>query len=116
MSDILRIGVTPRWSDAVIHQQVVYFVEVPEDPTLPATEQFAQAFAQVDERLLAVKSGRTRLLQVLIYLPDPAHLDEFNRQWDAWIPAGHAPSRACIHVPLAAPGYAVELVVTAATL
>ncbi len=114
MSDIVRHGVTQRWSDAAVHQQVAYFVEVPDDPAPAAAEQFAQVLRQIDARLEQVGSDRTRLLQVLICLPNPADLAEFNRQWDAWVPAGHAPSRACVHAPLAASGYRVELVLTAA--
>jgi enamine deaminase RidA (YjgF/YER057c/UK114 family) len=50
----------------------------------------------------------------MIYLPHPEDLAEFNRLWDAWVPTGHAPSRACVHAQLAAQGYRVELVLTAA--
>lgn len=113
-SEITRHGVTRRWSDAVVFGSVVYFVEVPDDPELPAVEQFHQVLAQVDQRLAMVASDRTRLLQVMIYLPDPSDLEEFNRIWDDWVPEGHAPSRACVHAPLAAKGYRVELVITAA--
>lgn len=114
MSDITRIGVTRRWSDAVVHGGVAYFVEVPDDPTQNARDQIRQVLDQVTARLRQVGSDRTRLLQVLIYLPDRADLPTFNALWDAWVPEGHAPSRACVHVPLAAPQYRVELVITAA--
>lgn len=114
MSEIVRHGVTRRWSDAVVHQGVAYFVEVPNDRTLAAAAQFHQVLEQVDARLQQLGAERTRLLQVLIYLPDPGDLAAFNAIWDAWVPEGHAPSRACVHVPLAAPGYRVELVITAA--
>lgn len=114
-SEIVRHGVTQRWSDAVIHQGTIYFVEVPDDPLLAASEQFTQVLSQVETRLASFGSSKSRLLQVLIYLPDPEDLAEFNRQWDAWVPEGHAPSRACVHAPLAAAGYRVELVLTAAT-
>lgn len=113
-TEIVRHGVTQRWSDAVVFGGLAYFVEVPDDPTLPAADQFRQVLAQVETRLALVGSDRTRLLQVLIYLPDPDDLAEFNRLWDAWVPAGHAPSRACVHAQLAAKGYRVELVLTAA--
>ena len=33
MSDIQRIGVTRRWSDAVVHNHVAHFVEVADDPS-----------------------------------------------------------------------------------
>lgn len=114
MSPIVRHGVTRRWSDAVVHQGVAYFVEVPDNPEADAGAQFQQVLAQVDARLQQLGVDRTRLLQVLIYLPEAGDLAEFNAIWDAWVPEGHAPSRACVHVPLAAPGYRVELVITAA--
>lgn len=114
-SEIVRHNVTRRWSDAVVHNGTAYFVEVPEDPTLTPAEQFRQVFEQVDRTLALVGSNRTRLLQVTIYLPNPEDLATFNELWDAWIPEGHAPSRACLHTQLAAPGYRVELILTAAT-
>jgi len=114
MADISRFGTTARWSDLVIHNGVAYFVEVPENPELDPRAQFDQLFRQVDERLALAKSSRQRLLQVLIYLPFPEDLPLFNELWDAWIPRGHAPSRACIHTQLAAPGYRAELIITAA--
>lgn len=114
MSEIVRHGVTRRWSDAVVHQGTAYFVEVPDEPTLNPAEQFHQVLAQVDTRLAQLGADKTRLLQVLIYLPEAGDLTTFNEIWDAWVPEGHAPSRACVHAPLAAPGYRVELVITAA--
>jgi len=111
---ISRHGVTRRWSDIVVFGGMAYFVEVPDDPNLPPPDQFRQVLRQVDDRLAAVCSDRTKLLQVLIYLPEPGDLQEFNAIWDAWVPEGHAPSRACVHAKLAAAGYRVELVITAA--
>jgi len=111
---IVRHGITQRWSDAVVFGSVAYFVEVPDDPELAPIDQFLQVLAQVDTRLALVGSDRTSLLQVMIYLPEASDLGVFNRIWDAWVPEGHAPSRACIHAALAAPGYRVELVITAA--
>ena len=116
LSDIRRYGITRRWSDAVVFGSVAYFVEVSDEPQLSAEDQFHQVLSQVDTRLALFGSDRTRLLQVIIYLPDPNDLLLFNRIWDAWVPTGHAPSRACVHTSLAAPGYRVELVITAATL
>lgn len=113
-SPIVRHGVTRRWSDAVIYGGVAYFVEVAADPSREAVDQFAQVLRQVDERLEQVGSDRTRLLQVLIYLPELADLAAFNALWDDWVPEGHAPSRACIHTALVAPQYRIELVITAA--
>jgi enamine deaminase RidA (YjgF/YER057c/UK114 family) len=113
-ASIERFGVTPRWSDLVIHRGIAYFVEVPDDPSLDPRGQFEQVFQQVDARLSQAGSSRDRLLQVLIYLPHPEDLPLFNSLWEEWVPRGHAPSRACSHPALAAPGYRVELIITAA--
>lgn len=113
MSEIQRHGVTRRWSDAVIHQGTAYFVEVADDPEPDIHGQVTQVLSQIDERLKLIGSNRTRLLQVLIYLSDLADGPALNVLWDAWVPAGHAPARACIEAGLA-PRYRVEMVVTAA--
>ena len=113
-TDITRFGVTRRWSDAVVFGGVAYFVEVPDDTSLSPREQFKQVLKQVDERLSLVDSDRMRLLQVIIYMPEPSDLPEFNELWDEWVPEGHAPSRACIHAQLASRDYRIELVITAA--
>ena len=113
MSEIQRHGVTRRWSDAVIHQGVAYFVEVADDPGQDIRGQVTQVLAQIDERLKVVGSDRTRLLQVLIYLADLADGTVLNSLWDAWFPEGHAPARACVQAGLA-PQYRVEMVITAA--
>lgn len=113
-STIVRYGVTRRWADAVVHQGTIYFVEVPDDSSVDPKSQFQMALDQVDRRLQSVGSDRTRLLQVTIYLPNPDDLGSFNELWDAWVPDGHAPSRACLHTQLASPDYHIELVITAA--
>jgi enamine deaminase RidA (YjgF/YER057c/UK114 family) len=44
-----------------------------------------------------------------------ADYDAMNAVWDAWLPAGTAPSRACVQVVrLARPGWKVEIAVQAA--
>ncbi|WP_374336626.1 RidA family protein [Leeia sp.] len=115
MSEIERIGVTPRWSDVVMHGDTIYLVEVA-DQTLEGdiTAQTQEVLASIERRLQAVGSGKHRLLQVLIYLPDLADLTAMNALWDAWLPAGAAPSRACVQAALAHPSLKVEMVVTAA--
>ncbi|MBS0266293.1 MAG: RidA family protein [Planctomycetes bacterium] len=113
MAEIQRIGVTPRWSDVVIHHGVAHFVEVADDPSQDVRGQVAQILAQIEERLALVGSDKTRLLQVLIYLANLQDAPILNELWDAWVPTGHAPSRACVQAGLA-PGYLVEMVLTAA--
>ena len=113
MTLIQRHGVTRRWSDAVVHNGIAHFVEVADDPSQDMDGQVAQILTQIDTRLAIVGSDRTRLLQVLIYITDLKQITILNEQWDNWVPAGHAPSRACVQAGLAA-GYLIEMVVTAA--
>jgi enamine deaminase RidA (YjgF/YER057c/UK114 family) len=113
MSEIRRIGVTRRWSDAVVHGGTAYFVEVADDPGQDMHGQVSQILNQIDRRLALVGSDRTRLLQVLIYVSDLASGPTLNSLWDEWVPEGHAPARACVQVGIS-PGYLVEMVVTAA--
>jgi enamine deaminase RidA (YjgF/YER057c/UK114 family) len=113
MAQIDRIGVTRRWSDAVIHNGTAYFVEVADDSTQDVRGQIGQILTQIDSRLALFGSDRTRLLQVLIYLADLSDGGILNELWDAWVPYGHAPARACVQAGLA-PGYGVEMVITAA--
>lgn len=114
MTDIVRHGITRRWSDAVVYNGVAHFVEVPDDPSQDARGQFRQVLSQIEARLKQVGSDTTRLIQVVIYLPHPEDFPLFNELWDAWVPEGHAPSRACIHANLANPAYRIEVIVTAA--
>jgi enamine deaminase RidA (YjgF/YER057c/UK114 family) len=116
MNNIQRIGVTRRWSDVVIYQRTAYFVEVPDDMTMDASSQVKQVLKQIEERLASFGSDKTGLLQVVIYLPYPEDFSLFNQLWDAWLPEGHAPSRACVHAALASPACRVELVIVAACL
>ena len=113
MSEIQRLGESRRWSDVVIHQGVARWVEVAEDPSQDARSQTEQVLQQINATLISIGSGREQLLQVLIYLHDLADAPALNAAWDAWVPAGHAPVRACVQAGLAA-GYRVEMVITAA--
>lgn len=112
-SEIQRIGVTRRWSDAVLHGNTAYFVEVADDPSQPIQGQVGQILNQIDARLELVGSHRTRLLMVQIFLTDLKNGPLLNELWDAWVPDGHAPARACVQAGLAS-GYLVEMVITAA--
>lgn len=114
-SQIQRIGVTRRWSDAVLHNGTAYFVEVADEPGQDVRGQVTQILNQIDARLKLVGSDRTRLLHVQIFLTDLNNGPILNELWDTWVPEGHAPARACVQAGLA-PGYLVEMVITAALI
>jgi enamine deaminase RidA (YjgF/YER057c/UK114 family) len=112
---ITRIGTTTRWSDLVIHNGTLYVVEVPESLEAGITRQTEEVLASLEASLRQAGSSKDRLLSVTIYLDDVRDLEAFNAVWDAWVPAGCAPVRACVQARLAKPGYKVELQVIAAT-
>ena len=79
-----------------------------------AATQTGEILTSLDRLLAQAGSSKERLLLVTIYLADMADYDAMNAVWDAWVPDGHAPARACIQARLANPGYKVEMVVIAA--
>ncbi len=112
--NIQRLGTTRRYSDAVIHGDTVYAVEVPQSLSADIATQTREVLAGIEKLLLAAGSDKSRLLQATIYLSDMADYEAMNAVWDDWLPAGTAPVRACVGIRLAHPGYRIEAVVIAA--
>ncbi len=110
---ITRIGDSPRWSDIVIHNGVAQWVEVASDLSASAADQIAQVLQQIDDTLKQLGSSKTNLLHIQIFLANLADRTELNRQWDAWVLPGHAPTRACVGVELG-DHCLVEMIVSAA--
>lgn len=115
MTEIKRIGVGPRMSDAVIHGGTVYLAgQVADDPSADVKGQTQQVLDAIDRLLAQAHSDKTKILQAQIFL---AHIDDFaamNQVWDAWVPKGHTPARATVEAKLATPKYLVEIKVIAA--
>lgn len=113
MDPITRLGTSSRWSDVVIHSGVARWVEVAEDTSQDARGQIVQVLSQIDATLAQIGSHRRSILEVLIFLADLADAPLLNELWDAWVPIGHLPIRACVAAGLS-PGLRVEMIVTAA--
>ena len=111
---IQRHGTTRRYSDSVVHNGTVYLVEVPANPDGDIIGQTESLLSSVDRLLAEAGSDKRKLLMVTVYLADMADYDGMNAVWDAWVPEGCAPTRACIQARLANPGWRVEMAVTAA--
>ena len=114
MTTITRIGTTQRWSDVVIHNGTLYVVEVPVSEEADIHQQPREVLEILQRLLEANGSGVDKILMANIYLKDIQDIAAFNEQWDAWIPAGTAPVRACVQARLAHEGYKVEVQLTAA--
>ena len=114
MATITRIGTTQRWSDIVIHNGTLYVVEVPATETADIHQQTREVLASLQRLLETNGSGVDKILMANIYLKDITDIAAFNAQWDAWLPTGTAPVRACLQARLAHEGYKVEVQLTAA--
>ncbi|WP_211364723.1 RidA family protein [Roseospira marina] len=100
-------------STIVTHGNVVYLCgQVGDGATVE--EQTRDCLRQVETLLEQAGSSKTHMLQAIIWLADMADFDAMNSVWDAWVPTGHAPARACGEARLAHPEYKVEIIVTAA--
>lgn len=102
-----------RMSKIVKHNGTVYLCgQVGEGESI--TEQTESCLARVDALLKEAGSSREQILQAVIWVSDMAYFAEMNAVWDAWVPEGHAPARACGEAKLAREVLKVEVIVTAA--
>jgi enamine deaminase RidA (YjgF/YER057c/UK114 family) len=110
---IERQEIGTRMSKIVKHNGTVYLCgQVGSGDTM--TEQTQDCLARVDALLTQAGSSREQILQAIIWVADMADFAEMNAVWDAWVPEGHAPARACGEAKLARPELKVEVIVTAA--
>jgi enamine deaminase RidA (YjgF/YER057c/UK114 family) len=110
---IERMGTGTRMSKIVKHGGVVYLCgQVGEGPTV--AEQTRDCLSRIETLLAEAGSSPDRILQAIIWLADMSDFAEMNTVWDAWVPIGHAPARACGEAKLARPDLKVEIIVTAA--
>lgn len=113
-SDIKRIGTGARMSEAVCYNGIVWLAGQVGNPGESVTDQTRTCLAEVDRILAEAGTDKTRILSTQIWLADMSDFAEMNAVWDAWVPQGHTPARATGEAKLAAPGYLVEIIVTAA--
>lgn len=104
-----------RMSRIVKHQGTVYLCgQVAADASKDITEQTQTMLDKVDALLLEAGSDREHMLSATIYVKTMADFAAMNAVWDAWVPAGHAPARACVEASMARPELLVEISVVAA--
>lgn len=104
-----------RMSRAVIHNNTVYFCgQVAKDSTKGIKEQTETMLEKVDDLLASVGSSREKLLSATIYVKTMDDFAGMNEVWDAWVPEGHAPARACVQAAMAREELLVEISVIAA--
>ena len=110
---IERMETGTRMSKIVKHNGVVYLCGQVGDGD-GITEQTRDCLSRIDALLAMAGSAKDKILQATVWLADIADFDAMNAVWDAWVPEGQAPARACGESKLARPDLKVEIIVTAA--
>ncbi|ACO80901.1 Endoribonuclease L-PSP family protein [Azotobacter vinelandii CA] len=113
---IRRLRTEARYSEIVVHGGTVYLAgQLADDYGVGIEEQTRQTLAGIDRLLAEAGTDKSRLLSVTIYLKDMvADYAGLNAVWDAWLPAGCAPARACVEAGLYDGDARVEMSVVAA--
>jgi len=112
---VTRKHTRARMSQIVIHGNTVYLAgQVASDRSANIGVQTEQVLETIEQLLAEAGSDKSKLLSAQIWLTSMGHFAQMNQVWDAWIPEGHAPARACIEARLASPEYLVEIGVIAA--
>jgi enamine deaminase RidA (YjgF/YER057c/UK114 family) len=109
---IERLQTKPRMSRIVKHNGTIYLCgQVCADATKEIGEQTQTMLDKVDELLIEA------ILSATIYVKSMSeHFAGMNAVWDAWIPEGYAPARACVEASMAREALLVEISVIAAEL
>ena len=112
---ITRKHTGQRMSQIVIHGDTVYLAgQVAEDPGADIAEQTRQVLQKIERLLDEAGSDTSKILSAQIWLASMGHFARMNEIWDAWVPEGVAPARACIEARLASPDLLVEIGIVAA--
>jgi len=114
---ITRLETKPRMSRIVKHNGVIYLCgQVCKDASQGITEQTSSMLEKVDELLAQAGSDKEHILSATIYVKDMNDFSQMNEVWDAWVPAGFAPARACVEAAMARDVLLVEISVIAAEI
>jgi len=112
---IERIETKPRMSRIVKHNGTIYLCgQVCADATKGIAEQTETMLDKVEALLEQAGSSKEHMLSATLYLKTMQDFAEMNAVWDAWVPAGFAPARACVEAAMARDVLLVEISVVAA--
>lgn len=114
---IERIETKARMSRIVKHNGTIYLCgQVCADATKGIEEQTATMLDKVEELLIRAGSDKKHMLSATIYLKTMDDFAAMNAVWDAWVPEGYAPARACVTADMAREALLVEISVVAAEI
>ena len=114
-ANITRLDQNERRSRAVIYNGTVYLAgQVADDTSLDITGQARQVFAKIDDLLQQAGTDKSRVLMATLWIADMNELAAMNAVWDEWVVPGQRPARCCSEAKLTAPGFKLEIMITAA--
>ncbi|PRD93720.1 RidA family protein [Burkholderia ambifaria] len=114
--EIKRYGVGERMSQLVVAGGLAFVSgQVADDTSLDVAGQTRQILDKIDQLLERAGLDKRRIVSASIWLADYRSFAEMNGVWDAWVPQGEAPARACVESKLAFPQYTVEIAAIAAS-
>jgi enamine deaminase RidA (YjgF/YER057c/UK114 family) len=82
-SSIKRLKIGPGRSQHVIHEGRMWTVAVPAGKTGEESlaDQTKLVLADLDQRLAAAGTDKTKILDALVFLADVNSLSEFDKEW-----------------------------------
>ena len=112
---ITRMEIGTRMSKIVINNGTIFLCgQVPDNTDEGIKAQTANMLAKVEDLLQQAGSDIEHILSATLYVRDMKDFAAMNEIWDAWVPEGHAPARACVEAHLARPELLCEVSIVAA--
>ena len=114
---IERFQTGSRMSQIVVHNDTVYLAgQVAKSAAGESVAKQTQSILdQIDELLAEAGTDKSKILSATIWICSMDDFGDMNSIWDAWVPQGHTPCRACVESPrLASPDFTVEIGIIAA--
>jgi enamine deaminase RidA (YjgF/YER057c/UK114 family) len=112
---ILRKETNRRLSQAVKAGSTIYLAGqlAYKNQGAPVAAQTMEILDRIDGFLKDFGVDKRALVSATVWLEDINDYDAINEVWDAWVPEGHAPARACIQAKLAMTGFKIEVAAVA---
>lgn len=104
-----------RMSQMVIHGDTVYLAgQVANTASADVKTQTQEVLAKVDALLAEAGTDKSKILSAIVWVANMGHFAPMNAIWDALVPEGNQPTRACTEARLASPDLLVEVGIVAA--
>ena len=112
---IQRIDTSARLSRVVVFNGAVHIGGLlPNRSDVSVGDQTREILEKIDSLLAKAGSEKSRLVSAMVWLKDISTVSDMNEVWQAWVPEGTAPARACVESVPGSKEFAVEISVIAA--